>query len=212
MVVEERGGVQVDRPVPARRPPQFMLLTSGGNAAPAFWSPGTFTRLTHRANSGEMRHPYGRRMSSRALHHDPDHGGRRAAFPGADDVLRAQAGAGPTATMAAHEYVQACIMLALGEGPAYGYGLKVELDELGLSGLDRGRIYRALRTMEVDGLVVSHWETADRGPARRTYELTADGHGRLAAQVVGVRRQRRQLSRFLARYERVRAVPADAVA
>lgn len=93
-------------------------------------------------------------------------------------------------------------MLALGERPAYGYQLKGELDQLGLGSLDRGRIYRALRAMEAEGLVVSHWETASRGPARRTYDLTPRGHDRLRAQVLAVRRQRRQLSRFLARYER----------
>lgn len=119
--------------------------------------------------------------------------------------------AGPTPT-AAHEYVEACLMLALGEGPAYGYALKGELDDLGLEGLDRGRIYRALRAMEAAGVVVSHWETAGRGPARRTYDLTPRGHERLQAQVLAVRRQRRQLSRFLSRYERSRPAQSDAVA
>jgi len=144
-------------------------------------------------------------MDASTLHHDVDFRPEEAAFG-------SPVGAVPATTTQAHEYVEACIMLALGEGPAYGYGLKAELDELGLSGLDRGRIYRALRTMEAEGLVVSHWETAGRGPARRTYDLTAAGHRRLAAQAVGVRRQRRQLSRFLSRYERVRPASSEAVA
>ncbi|MGI8686811.1 MAG: PadR family transcriptional regulator [Acidimicrobiales bacterium] len=150
-------------------------------------------------------------MDAPAVHHDVDRSGGRighASFGrGEADIDVA-----PAMTTTAHEYVEACIMLALGEGPAYGYGLKGALDELGLSGLDRGRIYRALRTMEAEGLVISHWETADRGPARRTYELTARGHGRLGAQAVAVRRQRRQLSRFLSRYERVRPPQSEAVA
>lgn len=144
-------------------------------------------------------------MDAPALHHDVEFHPGEAGFGSAD-------GAVPVTTTAAHEYVEACIMLALGEGPAYGYGLKAELDELGLSGLDRGRIYRALRSMEADGLVVSHWDTAGRGPARRTYDLTSRGHQRLAAQAVAVRRQRRQLTRFLSRFERVRPVPSEAVA
>ena len=118
--------------------------------------------------------------------------------------------AAPSASF--HEYVEACLMLALGERSAYGYELKGELDELGLESLERGRIYRALRSMEAAGLVVSHWETASRGPARRTYDLTPLGHERLLAQVHAVRRQRRQLSRFLSRFERARPAPSDAVA
>jgi PadR family transcriptional regulator PadR len=116
------------------------------------------------------------------------------------------------ATTAAHEYVEACIMLALGEGPTYGYGLSGGLNGLGLAGLDRGRVYRALRAMEAAGLVTSQWDTAGRGPARRVYELTERGYERLAVQAVAVRRQRRELSRFLSRYERVRPAQSEAVA
>ena len=124
-------------------------------------------------------------------------------------AVATETGAGSSA---AHEYVEACLMLALGERPAYGYELKGELDRLGLESLDRGRIYRALRGMEAQGLVVSHWETASRGPARRTYDLTSRGQDRLRGQVLAVRRQRRQLSRFLARYERTRPAQSGAVA
>lgn len=103
-------------------------------------------------------------------------------------------------------------MLSLGERPAYGYQLKGELDELGLQNLERGRIYRVLRSMEAVGLAVSRWETATRGPARRTYELTAHGYELLGARALVVRRQRRQLRRFPVRYERIRPAESDAVA
>lgn len=99
--------------------------------------------------------------------------------------------------------LEACILLALEEQPAYGYELKRHLDELGLRAVDRARIYRALRTMEGQGLVRSRWDTASRGPARRTYELESRGRERLESEVVAVRRQRRHLTRLLSRYERV---------
>jgi DNA-binding PadR family transcriptional regulator len=144
--------------------------------------------------------------------HDRAGDHRRPASLAEATPFRDGAEPGPTAS-AYHEYVEACLMLALGERPAYGYELKSDLEELGLPSVERGRIYRALRSMEAAGLVVSHWETASRGPARRTYELTSLGHERLGAQVLAVRRQRRQLSRFLSRYERVRPTAAsDAVA
>lgn len=109
-------------------------------------------------------------------------------------------------------YLEACIMLALEERPAYGYDLKRQLDDMGLSALDRGRIYRALRSMEAEGLVRSAWDTAGRGPARRIYDLEPLGVEQLEAQVLTVRRQRRQLTRFLSRYERVRVSRSEAVA
>lgn len=117
-----------------------------------------------------------------------------------------------SASSGAHDYVAGCLMLVLADRPAYGYELKRELDDLGLDGLERGRIYRALRAMEAEGLVVSHWDTAGRGPARRTYNLTERGYGRLDAQALTVRRQRRHLSRFLSRYERARPAESHAVA
>lgn len=115
-------------------------------------------------------------------------------------------------TAVSYEYVEGCLLLALVERPAYGYELKTSLDDLGLDGLDRGRIYRTLRAMEAEGLVVSHWETAERGPARRTYDLTARGEDRLRALTLNVRRQRRQLSRFLSRAERAQTARSHAVA
>ncbi|HET7488531.1 MAG TPA: helix-turn-helix transcriptional regulator [Acidimicrobiales bacterium] len=111
-----------------------------------------------------------------------------------------------------HDYVEACLLLVLVERPAYGYELKEQLDGLGLPGFDRGRIYRVLRGLEAVGAVVSHWETAQRGPARRTYELTDAGHDRLRAHVHAVRGQRRRLTRFLTRFERLVLTAEEAVA
>jgi PadR family transcriptional regulator PadR len=41
-------------------------------------------------------------------------------------------------------------------------------------------VYRALRAMEKDGLVVSSWDLADSGPAKRCFELTREGQACLA--------------------------------
>lgn len=119
----------------------------------------------------------------------------------------------PSRDPASQEYVEACLLLSLAERPAYGYELTRALDDLGIEVADRGRIYRALRSMEERGLVTSHWDTTtSRGPARRTYDVTALGHDRLDMQVGAVRRRRRQLNRFLARYERIGAGRSGAVA
>ena len=114
--------------------------------------------------------------------------------------------------VAAPGFLEACILLALDAKPAYGYELKGELDDLGFHDVDRGRIYRALRAMEAAGLVRSRWDTTSRGPARRIYDLEPCGQGALRAQVLAIRRQRRQLSRFLGRFERAAAAHSEAVA
>lgn len=109
-------------------------------------------------------------------------------------------------------YLEACLLLALAERPAYGYELTKRVEELGTGTTDRGRIYRALRAMEGRGLVASRWDVAGRGPARRTYEVAAEGHAQLDGHALAVRRRRRHLSRFLARYEGVRTAESGAVA
>jgi DNA-binding PadR family transcriptional regulator len=65
--------------------------------------------------------------------------------------------------------------LLLRESPAHGYDLHERLRALGFGRDDPGRLYRALRTLESDGLVRSVWEKSTSGPDRRTYELTRAG-------------------------------------
>ncbi|MGH9179260.1 MAG: helix-turn-helix transcriptional regulator [Acidimicrobiales bacterium] len=125
------------------------------------------------------------------------------------DIEHEADAAGP---VAAPGFLEACIMLALDAKPTYGYQLKGELDDLGFHFIDRGRIYRALRAMEAAGQVRSRWDTTSRGPARRIYDLEPPGQEALRAQVLAVRRQRRQLSRFLGRYERAALARSKAVA
>jgi poly-beta-hydroxybutyrate-responsive repressor len=60
---------------------------------------------------------------------------------------------------------------------AYGYELIGELNEHTLtdSTIERGAVYRTLRTLEENGNVVSTWDVSGSGPARRQYRLTPSG-------------------------------------
>lgn len=60
---------------------------------------------------------------------------------------------------------------------AYGYELVKELNEHALtdSTIERGAVYRTLRTLEENGNVVSDWDVSGTGPARREYRLTPNG-------------------------------------
>jgi DNA-binding PadR family transcriptional regulator len=71
-------------------------------------------------------------------------------------------------------FVTALVMQAIGAGHSHGF------DIVEVTGYPTGTVYPALRRLERDGYVRSHWEperTAAREgrPARRYYELTASG-------------------------------------
>lgn len=76
------------------------------------------------------------------------------------------------------EFLPACLLLLLAEGPAHGYRLCELLAELGMA-VDSGTVYRRLREMERDGVVTSHWELSETGPPRRQYMATPEGLTRL---------------------------------
>ncbi len=78
---------------------------------------------------------------------------------------------------------------------SHGYDLRAAVEDLtrGFLVVDPGGLYRTLRRMEEDELVVSTWTEGEHGPQRRTYQLTPDGRealglwsGRLTAQRTAV--------------------------
>ncbi|MBW3620869.1 MAG: helix-turn-helix transcriptional regulator [Actinobacteria bacterium] len=97
-------------------------------------------------------------------------------------------------------FLRPCLLLLLAETPSHGYDLLEQLAELGLPTADPGGLYRVLRALEREGLVDSRWETSDAGPARRTYELTAEGVEWLHAWAGALAEGRRLVGGFLRRY------------
>jgi PadR family transcriptional regulator, regulatory protein PadR len=68
------------------------------------------------------------------------------------------------------------ILRAIAAGPLYTYGLRV----IQMTGLPSGTVYPAMRRLEQDGLVQSHWEQqsiadAEQRPPRKYYKLTRSG-------------------------------------
>lgn len=109
-------------------------------------------------------------------------------------------------------YLRASLLLLIGEAPAHGYDLLDQIAGLGLHSVDPGGLYRALRVMESEGLVVSEWEHSSAGPARRTYRLTTDGVDWLHAWAGALRESHRYLSAYLQRYDGVAAQPGGPLA
>ena len=101
-------------------------------------------------------------------------------------------------------YMQPSILMALLTGESYGYELLQHIGEYGFLKGDAppGMIYRHLRQMEEEQLVVSRWEAEGTGPARRVYAITPEGHEVLHAWVGYMERQARTLKDFVDRYAR----------
>lgn len=60
--------------------------------------------------------------------------------------------------------------------PEHGYSMLAKLEELGVPGIKSGTLYPLLRTMEESGDIVSDWQITARGPARKIFEITQQGH------------------------------------
>jgi poly-beta-hydroxybutyrate-responsive repressor len=101
-------------------------------------------------------------------------------------------------------YMQPCILMALRRKPSYGYELIQEIPHFGFmeGPAPPGMIYRHLRDLEGDGLVVSEWEAEGSGPAKRVYRLTGDGEAVLALWVEFMQRQAGHLMAFVDLYRR----------
>jgi len=99
-------------------------------------------------------------------------------------------------------FLQPCLLLLLFQRPSHGYDLLDRLAQAGLSvgAPDPAAVYRTLRLMEHDGLVVSRWDPSSHGPRRRTYALSSEGEDLLHTWAQSIRQNRKVLDRYLALY------------
>lgn len=89
-------------------------------------------------------------------------------------------------------YSAAVVLQAVANNYRYGF------DIMDITGLPSGTVYPALRRMEEAGLVVSQWESEaaaqlERRPARKYYEVTAEGRELLAEALKRYRHMERLL-------------------
>jgi PadR family transcriptional regulator PadR len=99
-------------------------------------------------------------------------------------------------------FVEPSLLLLLRERPLHGYELIERVPELvGEGRVDVGNLYRLLRSLEAEGLVSSEWSAELPGPAKRTYELTAEGRGLLDRWAEALRQAKGDVQTFLDRYD-----------
>ena len=101
--------------------------------------------------------------------------------------------------------LQVFLLLLICERPGHGYDLVQRLSGLGVTGIERAQVYRCLRALEQQELVVSAWLTPSAGPARRHYELTAAGQDDLRQSMGELTRLGRVVGSCLTRWASVAA-------
>jgi len=81
--------------------------------------------------------------------------------------------------------VRLLVLHVLTRGASHGYAIARAVEEQSDDALrmGEGTLYPVLRALEQDGLVTSEWETADSGPARKVYRITAGGRAELSRRL-----------------------------
>jgi PadR family transcriptional regulator PadR len=112
----------------------------------------------------------------------------------------------PDSGRVGHLVLSSWILLLVSDQPSHGYQLVHALVELGVYGGNSGYVYRALRTMEASGVLVSEWQQSDCGRLNRVYELTTSGYDALDRCAARVTDLAGQLHLYLDRYRRGRTI------
>ncbi len=92
------------------------------------------------------------------------------------------------------------VLLAVSLGRAHGYMIEQYLKNLDFFRADASTLYRTLRQLEKDGLLLSDWEPGPTGPARRVYSLTDAGRSWLDAWSATLEAYRGLIDNFFSLY------------
>ena len=96
--------------------------------------------------------------------------------------------------------IQPAILVILAAGPLHGYRLAERIGEMPMFGgqqPDASGIYRFLRLMERKRLVAAAWNLSERGPAKRSYRITAAGRRCLVRWIETLEEYRRGVGQLL---------------
>ncbi len=89
------------------------------------------------------------------------------------------------------------MLAVLLEEPAHGYAISGRLEELGAGEVAGGTLYPVLKKLKTAGHIAAEWEIGESGPARKVYELTAEGRAHLIEQQDDWRQTKTVVDRIL---------------
>lgn len=99
-------------------------------------------------------------------------------------------------------FIEACLLCLLKEEESYGYSLMENLSDFGFieNEVDISTIYRQLRSMEKEGLVVSAWRESHEGPRKRVYNISDLGIDKLDDWVIFLLDRKKRISSIVDKY------------
>ena len=99
-------------------------------------------------------------------------------------------------------FLQTCLLVLLNQKKSYGYSLANELAQFGFSpgALDISIVYRALRGLEIEGLVSTSSDERSLGPQRRIYEITPQGSEVLSQLIEELKERKQEIEAIEAAY------------
>jgi len=109
----------------------------------------------------------------------------------------------PCSGVSLDRLVQPAILTILAQKSLHGYLIVQGIAELEGHKPDATGVYRALRGMEERGLVTSAWNVPGRGPAKKSYQITAAGRECLVRWIGTLEKHCELIKRLLADARRV---------
>lgn len=100
-------------------------------------------------------------------------------------------------------FIEASLLCLLKEEKSYGYSLMEKLEYFGFDedSINISIIYRRLRNMEGENLVVSSWAESDQGPNKRIYEITSNGIDELDNWIKLLKDRKQRITLIINKYE-----------
>jgi PadR family transcriptional regulator PadR len=105
------------------------------------------------------------------------------------------------------DFLTPWLLLLLHNWNMHGYQLMQMMTVSGLAAFDPTTVYRALRRLEEEGLIISDWEAGDSGPAKRIYSLTEAGEKFLQTWTSALKQYQDVLDRFFELYTEAKRTP-----
>ena len=94
------------------------------------------------------------------------------------------------------DFLSPWILLTLKNMSMHGYQLMQVMTISGLAAFDPATVYRTLRRLEKEGVIISDWKVGETGPAKRVYSLTAAGEKMLKENILILKQYQTILDRF----------------
>ncbi len=100
-------------------------------------------------------------------------------------------------------FIETCLLLLLYKETGYGYALMEQLNYFDFSEgrLNISTLYRRLRKMEKEELVVSAWEESSKGPKKRIYSITDKGKEKLAKWIQILKSRKSKIVKLIDKYD-----------